>query len=260
MAQTTLLVIGLALQIWLLFLLFSRRMASQVVLFSPLLFFYPVRSTLLFGLSHHISRTAFETLYSWLSLLDIMLQIAVAVELSLAILRSGSKSLLPRGLLIPLLFLVAAAFTTAVTAVLPAQSPVPADRGVLFTGFLFLLLLAWSLSVRLTLWRRSVLIGFAAIGGSGILSQSAKTIAALHHNAHLFSFWSYENAGVYLIVLLFWVLCCRPFATTPTLSVQGARPPKPAFKEAAREPASIGSMLQTASLPDVPPAVREDLG
>ena len=231
-AQISFLVIGLALQICLLFLLFRRRMVSQVALLSALLFFYPVRSSLLFGLSHHISRTAIETLYSWLSLLDIMLQIAVAVELSSAILRSGSKSLRPRSLLIPLLFLLAAAFTAALAAVLPAQSPVPADRGILFTGFLFLLLLAWSLSVRLTLWRRSVLIGLAAIGGSGILSQSAKAIAALHHNAHLFSLLSYGNAGAYLIVLLFWVLCCRPFTTTPTLSVQGARPPKPAFKEA----------------------------
>ena len=231
-AQTALLVIALALQVWLLYLLFRRRMASQVVMLSSLLFFYMVRSTLLFGLSHHISRTAFETLYSWLSLLDIMLQIAVAVELSLAILRSGSKSLLPRGLLIPFCFLLAAAFTRALTAVLPTYSPVPADRGILFTGFLFLLLLAWSLSVRLTPWRRSVLIGFAAIGGSGILSQSAKAIAALHRNAHLFSFWSYENAGVYLIALIFWVLCCKPFTTLQALSVQSARPPKPPLREA----------------------------
>ena len=231
-AQTALLVIALVLQAWLLFLLFRRRMASQVVLLSALLLFYILRSSLLFGLSHHISRTASETLYNWLSLLDIMLQIALAVELSLAVLRSGSKSLLRRSLLIPLLFLLAAAFSSALTAVLPAYSPVPADGGVLFTGFLFLLLLAWSLSVRLTLWRRSVLIGFAAIGGSGILSQSAKAIAALHHNAHLFSFWSYENAGVYLIVLLFWVLRCRPVRTAPAVSVQRDRPPKPALREA----------------------------
>ena len=231
-AQTALLVIALALQIWLLFLLFRRRMASQVVLLSALLFFYIVRSSLLFGLSHHISRTAFETLYSWLSLLDIMLadrgrrrtlpgDLALRFEIASSARSSDT-----------LLFLLAAAFTRALTAVLPAHSPVPADRGILFTGFLFLLLLAWSLSVRLTLWRRSVLIGFAAIGGSGILSQSAKAIAALHHNAHLFSFLSYENAGVYLIVLLFWVLCCRPFTTTPTPSVQGARPLKPALREA----------------------------
>jgi hypothetical protein len=231
-AQTALLVIALVLQAWLLFLLFRRRMASQVVLLSVLFFFYIVRSCLLFALFHHISRTASETLYNWLSLLDIMLQIALAVELSLAIVHSGSKSLLRRSLPIPLCFLLAGALTIALTAVLPAQSRVPADRGVLFTGFLFLLLLAWSLSVRLTLWRRSVLIGFAVIGGSGILSQSAKTVAALHHNAHLFSFWSYENAGVYLIVLLFWVLRCKPAGTAPPVSVQRDRPPKPALREA----------------------------
>jgi hypothetical protein len=225
-AQISFLVIGLALQICLLLLLFRRRMASQVVLLTTLLFFYIVRSSLLFGLSHHISRTAIETLFSWLSLLDIMLQIALAVELSLAILRSGSKSLLRRSLLIPLCFLLAGALTTALTAVLPAQSPVPADRGILFTGFLFLLLLAGSTSVRLTLWRRSVLIGFAAIGGSGILSQSAKAIAASHHDAHLFSLWSYGSAGVYLIVLLFWMLCCKTVRTTPTLSNR-----TPAMKE-----------------------------
>ena len=232
-AQTVLLVIALVLQVWLLFLLFRGRLASQVVLLSALLCFYIVRSSLLFGLSHYISRTAFETLYSWLSLLDIILQIAVAVELSLAILRSGSKLLLRLSLLIPLCFLIAAAFARALTAVLPTHSPVPADRGVLFTGFLFLLLLAWSVSVRLTPWRRSVFIGLAVIGGSGILSQSVKTIAALHRNVHLFSFWSYENAAAYLIVLLFWVLCCKPFTTNPATSVPRARLPKPALREAA---------------------------
>jgi len=236
-AQTTFLVTGLALQVCLLFLLFRRRMASQVALFSALLLFYTARSSLLFGLFHHISPTAYATLYSWLSLLDIMLQIAVVVELALAILRSGSKSLLPRSLLIPLCFLLAAAFTGALTAVLPAHSPVPADRGILFTGFLFLLLLAWSLSVPLTLWRRSVLIGLAAIGGSGILSQSAKAIAARHHNTHLFSLWAYGNAAAYLIVLFFWVLRCKPVTTTPNLSRQSARPSKPALREviAARQ-------------------------
>jgi hypothetical protein len=227
-AQTTLLAIGLALQIRLLFLLFSRRMPSQVILFPVLLFFYVLRSSLLFGLFHHISRTAYATVYSGLSLLDILLQIAVAIELSLTILRSGSKSLLSRSLPIPLIFLLAAAFALALAAVLPSHSPVPADRGVLFTGFLFLLLLAWSFSVRLTPWRRSVLIGLAAIGGSGILSQSAKAIAASHHNAHLFSLWSYGNAGAYLTVLLFWVFCCKPVTTTPALSVQSAGSPKAA--------------------------------
>lgn len=231
-AQITLLVISLALEIWLLFLLFRRRMTSQVVLLSTLLFFYIVRSSLLFWLPHHISRTAAATLDSWSSLLDIMLQIALAVELSLAILRSGSKSLLPRGLLIPLFFLLAAAFTGALAAVLPAHSPFPADRGTLFTGFLFLLLLVWSFFVRLTPWRRSVLIGLAAIGASGILSQSARAIAALHHNAHPFSLWAYGNAEVYLIVLLFWVLCCKSFRTAPTVSVRRDRPPKPALRGA----------------------------
>ncbi len=210
-------------------------MASQVVLFSALLFFYIVRSSLLFGLFHHASRTTYATFYSDLSLLDIILQIALAVELSLAILRCGSKSLLPRGLLIPLLFLLAAASTGALAAVLPAHSPVPADRGILFTGLLFLLLLAWSLSARLTPWRRSVLIGLAAISGSGILSQSAKAIAAAHHNAHLFSLWSYGNAGAYLIVLLFWVLRCGSVTTKPTLSVQSVRRQRTALREAVPE-------------------------
>lgn len=210
-------------------------MASQVVLISALLFFYIVRSNLLFLLFHHISRTTYATFYSDLSLLDTILQIALAVELSLTILRSGSKSPLPRSLLISLLLLLAAVFTGVLAAVLPAHSPVPADRGILFTGFLFLLLFAWSLFVKLTPWRRSVLIGLAVIGGSGILSQSAKALAALHHDAHLFSLWSYGSAGAYLIVLLFWVSCCRPGTTKPTLSIQSARRQGTTLRETAAE-------------------------
>ena len=210
-----LLALGLILQIFLLTLLFRRRMASQVILLTVLLFFYVARSGLLFTLFHHIARSSYANLYSELSLLDLVLQIAVGVELCWHILRSSAKPLLPRALLILIFFLAAAALTGALAAVLPMRTPAPADRGTLFTGFLFLLLFAWSRAVQLAFWRRSVLSGLAVIGIAGVLSQSGKTMAAWRHNAHLFSLWSYGNAGVYLIVLLFWIFRCKGSSLVP---------------------------------------------
>ena len=211
-------------------------MASQVVLISALLFFYIVRSSLLFLLFHHISRTTYATFYSDLSLLDIILQIALAVELSLAILRCGSKSLLPRGLLIPLLFLARCGFYRSSRCGSPSPfsgSGRPRDP---FTGFLFLLLFAWSFSVTsysvetigphwpcCHRWKRH------------LVAIRKVSVAALHHNAHLFSLWSYGNAGAYLIVLLFWVLRCGSVTTKPTLSVQSARRQRTALREAVPE-------------------------
>jgi len=196
---------GLVLQLVLLFLLFTRRMASQLWLFTVLLCFYAIRSILLFTLFTHLSRAAYASLYTGLSLLDLLLQIAVAIELARVILRFGAKSLLPRALLVPIFFLLSAALTVIVAVVLPAHSQIPVDRGTIFTGFLFVQLFAWSLTVRLSRWRQSVLAGLAGIGAAGILSQAARSLAAFHHNAHAFLLWSYFNAGAYLLVVLLWI-------------------------------------------------------
>jgi hypothetical protein len=215
--NNSLLAAGLFLQIALLFFLVRRRMASELRLFTVLIAFYAARSMVLLAIFHQVPRDVYASLYSALSIIDLILQIAVALEISLAILRSGSRQLLPHALLIPGVFLLAVFFAYGLTSLLPAHSPAPADRGAVLTGLLFLELWAWSLAipplvspfaVPLTRWRRSALTGLAAVGVVAVISQAARSVAALHHNAPVFRAWSYCNAVVYLFTLIFWITRC----------------------------------------------------
>ena len=232
--QTALFVIALALQVWLIFLLFSRRMASQVALFPALILSIrfvqascsgflitspapPMRISTARSLAGHplADRARRRTLLD-----DPALRFEI------------TSSAHPSNTL-PLPY-SPAAFTGSRRGS-PSHSPVPADRAIIFTGFLFLLLFGWSFSVRLAPWRRSVLIGLAAIGGSGIFPRSPqKLLRQLTTTPHLFSLWSYGNAGAYLIVLFFWVLRCQPVTTTATRPVQSVQSAKTSFERGRR--------------------------
>ncbi len=124
---------------------------------------------------------------------------------------------------------------------LPAYSPAPADRGILFTGFLFLTLRAITLIPRQRTPIRSaaqpsppplpgsissaappshssrnpaqaILSGLALYGLAAILSQAGRSLVASHHQAQAFALWSYTNALVWLAVLLFWIIRFAPAA------------------------------------------------
>jgi hypothetical protein len=197
---------GLALQLSLLTLLFNRRLASQLYLFTFLLGFYTVRSVLLVVLFRLVSPGLYFQLYIGLSVLDVLLQIALAIELSNRILREGRGPYPPRAIGIAATFLSAAALTAVIAALLPSHSRAPADRGSIFTGLVFIGLLLWS--VQLPRWPRVVLIGFAALGAAGILTQLGRSVAATHQDAHAFRLWSYAGAAAYLVALAFWIAQC----------------------------------------------------
>ena len=206
----SLLAASLVLQLLLLTLLFTRRMASHLRLFTVLLCFYAFRAVLLALLFPWVSRGSYVQIYTLLSALDVLLQIALAIEFSLLILRLGERPYLPRVLLIPAIFLFAAVFAAGIAALLPPHSRAPADRGSIFTGLLFIELLFWSFSIRLPRWQRSALTGLAGIGAASILSQLGRSIAAIHQDTHAYRLWSYSNAAVYLITLVLWIMLCKP--------------------------------------------------
>ncbi len=203
--NTALLAAGLLLQIVLLYLLLRRRTTQPLYLFTILIAFYVLRSILLFALFKFISSEAYATLYSALSLADLALQLALAVELSLATVRSRTRSTLPAALLIHQLFLIPALITGGIAAILPGHSPVPADRGTTFSGLVFLTLWGWSLRFRHAPRTRAILAGLATIGIVGALSQAGRTVAASQRNAQAFRISSYFSAIIYLLVLLFWI-------------------------------------------------------
>jgi hypothetical protein len=205
-----LLAASIVLQLLLLTLLFTRRMASHLRLFTILLCFYVFRSVFLALLFPWISPGSYVQTYTLFSALDVLLQTALAIEFSLLVLRLGERPYLPRAFLIPAIFLSAAAFAAGIAALLPPHSRSPADRGSIFTSLLFIELLLWSFSVRLPRWQRSALTGLAGIGAAAILTQLGRSLAAIHQNTQAYRLWSYSNAAVYLITLLIWIALCKP--------------------------------------------------
>ncbi len=205
---------SLILQLLLLGLLVTRRIWSQLRLFTVLLCFYAIRSVFLVVLFPWVLPGTYVQIYTVLSAVDVLLQIALAIEFSLVIVRVGERPYLPRALMIPAIFLVAAVLASGIAALLPAHSRAPADRAGIFTGLLFLGIFLWSLGVRLPRWQRSVLRGLAGIGAAGILTQVGRNIAAIHQDAHAYRVWSYSNAVVYLVVLVVWIAQCRYAASS----------------------------------------------
>ena len=77
---------GLALQAFLLVVLFRRKLVLRVPVFSFLIAFYVVRAAVLYVLSPRMAPPDYSHLYSVLSLADLCLQILVAVEIGVHLL------------------------------------------------------------------------------------------------------------------------------------------------------------------------------
>ena len=77
----------------------------------------------------------------------------------------------------------------------------------LFFSFLMILLFVWALSIPASsaLVRR-ITAGFALYSVVNVIAKFGRVHAAIDHNVPLFATWSYVLAGVYLVVVLFWLL------------------------------------------------------
>ena len=200
--------LGLLLPGTLLLLLVSRGLASDLPWFAGLLAFYILRSAALYFLFGHVASAVYGGLYLGLSLADIVLQLAVMLELAPAIL--PRLSALGRAGLLSALVLAAAALAFAVTLPLPSHSPAPPDRAILFTGFLVLLLLLASRLSAANRIQERILGGLAVTDGAAAVAQLGRTIAAAHRSRQAFTAWSLSAAAVYLAVILFWIFALVP--------------------------------------------------
>ena len=203
-------VIGLALQLALLIVLFRRHIARRFPCFTILIGFYLLRSALLFISFGHIDADDYQTLYSALILVDLLAQTAVAIELIHHLVRSLGGWTLRRSIL-PAIFLFLASICTLFTAtLLPRYAPIPVDRTQLFFSFLMILLFAWAQSIPASSTIvRGITSGFALYGIINISANLGRTFAALHKNPTLYATWSYALAAIYLLVVLFWLLTLK---------------------------------------------------
>jgi hypothetical protein len=207
--------VGLVLQVLLLALLFRRGLARRFPVLTGLIAFYVVRSLLLYGLIHFAARDTYQAWYDALSLADIALQMALAAEIATAALRERSTWSGRRvAFVIPIAVAVVAA-AGAAAAFLPARGPVPVDRGSAFASLLLALVFVWVAALRAHGPALLISAGFAVYGIVAVAAAVERHLAALHRNPGAYVAGSYTSSGVYLAVLLFWILALKPDAPAP---------------------------------------------
>jgi hypothetical protein len=206
--------LGLASQCCLFALLFLRGIARRLPFFTALLAFYLLRSILLVVLFGHVDPDAYSTTYSGLSVLDLLLQLLVAIEIAVRLTRISGGWATRRDMLFVLPCLAFGA-TWLVCQMLPTVTRLPPDRLQLFNWFALLLLGVWSLTLptnapsAMSILRR-VSVGLAAYGLLGILATIARTLAAAHRDARRFAESSYILPIAWLLVVLCWIVLLNP--------------------------------------------------
>jgi hypothetical protein len=223
--NTSVWIAGLALQASLLAAIFIRRLARTLPVFTALLAFYVVRSVLLFSLTGHMQPANFASLFDALSLADFLLQLLVAVELALRILRSAHHRTWAGWTRHGILIVTALAIAAGAASRVRAPGRYPPDRGMAFVAILMFFLVLWMIAAKISSPQRRVAEGFVFYGAIGTLAGIGRAYAALHRNAGAFSAWSYLSTATWLAVVLFWILTLKPgkLATTAVERIGSAR-------------------------------------
>jgi hypothetical protein len=212
-------IVSLGLQIILLAVLLRRGLIGRIPLFTVLIAFYVLRSTVLYTLSSHFGGPSFALILSALAITDIVLQVAVAWELFSAAASSGAPPVIATGMApgsfltrlvkFSLLLITAAAFATVLSTMVHASPRAPVDRGILFTSTLFLLVFLASLAPQTPALVRRIAGGFALYAGASILCQIGRTLAAVKRDVIWFNRWSYAEVVSYLAAVLFFLMVCQ---------------------------------------------------
>ena len=202
---------GLALQCALAIAVFRKRIARRFPCFATLICFYPLRAGLLFVLAGRVDADVYNPLFSWLAFAEILLQVAIAVELIWRINRemgAESRSSTERRWVALLIFLaVAGGLTWLVLRFTPARAPV--DRVQVFVWFLMIAPLAVALKYARSANPVRIAAGFAAFSLIQLAASFGRAHAFIQHDAGWYLGWSYAPGVGYLAVVIFWLISLR---------------------------------------------------
>jgi hypothetical protein len=202
--NTTIWIFGFVLQCVLVYVVFRRGIARRFPVFVLLLVFHPVRAALVFGLSGNIDSDLAGLLYEVLSFTDDALQLMVAVEMTLHLIRGIGGWTRFRALLSVLLLGAASVFTWITLTLVPNR--LSTDRLQLFAWFTLLALsgavLKRSSSPNLT----RISAGFSVFSLVQFSALAGRTVAFLNRNANHYAAWSYVPAVGYLGIVIFWII------------------------------------------------------
>lgn len=193
--------------------LHRRRLIRRLSLFIALMLFYIARAGILIAGMRLFSLPVNLQLESALSLLDLALQLALAYWLIRRLTQSPLTGRRFTGrrlrdfawLRFAAALVIAGSLTVLLVAMLPDYSPVPLDRGIAFSGLVFLFLLVFP-KRRENIVEGRLLLGFCIVSVANILSQCGRTLAAAEHDPRLFLIWAYANTAVWIGVLVFWIV------------------------------------------------------
>jgi hypothetical protein len=205
--NTAIWTLAFVLQCILTYLVFRRGIARRFPVFASLLVFYPVRAALLFGLSGHIRSSVAGPLYEVLSFADVALQLAVAAEMAVHLIRGMGGWTRFRALLCLLVLGATSAFTWIVLALAPNR--ISAGRLQLFAWFALLALFGAVVKGSRSANLARISAGFAAFSVIELSALAGRTIAFLHRNASQYVAWSYVPAFGYLAIVVFWLITLR---------------------------------------------------
>jgi hypothetical protein len=199
---------GLALQCALAVEVFRRGIARRFPCFAALICFYPLRAGLLFVLAGRVDADVYDPLFSALAFIEILLQVAIAVELVWRINRemgAESRSYTERRWVALLIFLgLAGGLTWLVLRFSPARAPV--DRVQVFVWFLMIAPFFVALRYARTANPVRIAAGFAAFSLIQLAASFGRAHAFIKHDAGWYLGWSYAPGVGYLALVIFWLI------------------------------------------------------
>jgi hypothetical protein len=205
---------GLALQFALAVEVFRRGIARRFPCFAALICFYPLRAGLLFVLAGRIDSDIYNPLFSTLAFAEILLQVAVVIELLWRVNRETDAELRTSsrcgwlGLLALFVLLgVAGGLTWLVLKFTPARAPV--DRVQVFVWFVMIALVAIAVKYARSANPVRIAAGFAAFSLIQLAALFGRGHAYLKHDAGWYLGWSYAPGVGYLAVVIFWLISLR---------------------------------------------------
>ncbi len=205
--NTTIWTFGFVLQCVLAYVVFRRGIARRSPAFASMLVFHPFRAALLFGLPGHLRSGPAGSVYDVLSFIDDAVQLMVAVEIALHLVRDIGGSTRFRALLCLLLLGTASVFTWIALVLLPHR--IPTDRLQLFAWFAMLALFGAILKGTRSPNLTRISAGLAAFSLVQFSALAGRAVAFHNRNTAQYAAWSYVPAVGYLAILIFWLMALR---------------------------------------------------
>jgi hypothetical protein len=195
---------GVVLQAALVFVLFRRGIARRFPAFTSLLTFYLLRAALLFALGGRIDADAYETWHHVLAIVEVALQMWVAVEIVLRLVRARGGWTLKQIVLLLLLAGGACGLAWITLEMAPKKELI--DSLQVLWWFVMVGLFAASLMAARQRNLLRIAAGFAAFSVVQLAALAGRSSAVVHHANRSYVLWSYAPACGYLAVVVFWML------------------------------------------------------